>query len=287
MTEAPTTTGDQIPEGGPPKRPVPPQWLAQIETLMQVVDTLRGAGGCPWDAKQTVESLTPHLIEECHEMADAVARGNMAETCEELGDLLMGILMVARVASEDRGFDPGDVAGGITAKLIRRHPHVYGEVQVDGSGQVLKNWEAIKKQEKADKGADRSVLSGVPRSMPALLRAYRVGQKASHAGFDWPDMQGPTDKVEEEWREFQAALESGDRQRQQEELGDVLFSLVNVARKLKIEPELALRGTIERFTQRFQYVETGLEQQGKSPADASLEEMDALWEAAKNKGVGN
>jgi len=287
MADPASTDGKTPSESGPPKRPVPAPWLAKIETLMQVVDTLRGEGGCPWDAKQTVESLAPHLIEECHEMADAVARGDMTDTCEELGELLMGILMVARVASEDRGFDPGDVASGITAKLIRRHPHVYGEVQVDGSGEVLQNWEAIKKQEKADKGADRSVLSGVPRSLPALLRAYRVGQKASNAGFDWPDMEGPTEKVEEEWREFQQALASGDRQRQEEELGDVLFSLVNVARKLKIEPELALRGTIERFTQRFLYVEAGLDQQGKSPADASLEEMDALWDAAKKSGVGN
>ncbi len=254
---------------------------------MQVVDTLRNPdGGCPWDVKQTVESLAPHLVEESHEMADAVARGDGTGTCEELGDLLMGVLMVGRVASEDRGFDISDIAEGITEKLIRRHPHVYGEVQVDGSGEVLRNWEAIKLKEKEDKGEERSVLSGVPRSLPALLRAYRVGQKASNAGFDWPDLQGPTDKVKEEWHEFNETLRSGDKQRQTEELGDLLFAIVNVARKLKIEPELALRGTIERFSSRFRSVELGLEAMGKTPADSSLAEMDELWEAAKNAEGG-
>jgi len=250
---------------------------------MQVVDTLRGPGGCPWDAKQTVETLAPHLVEECHEMADAVARADMEGTCEELGDLLMGVLMVARVASEERGFDPGDVARGITEKLIRRHPHVYGETVVDGDGQVLRNWEAIKKQEKADKGEDESALAGVPRSLPALLRAYRVGQKAAHSGFDWPDLEGPAHKVDEEWAEFRAAAEAGDHERAGEELGDLLFAVVNVARKLKIEPELALRGTVERFSRRFRHVEKGLE---KPMAEATLEEMDVLWEEAKRHEAG-
>lgn len=268
---------------GPVERPVPAPWLAAIERLMQVVDTLRAPGGCPWDAKQTVETLAPHLVEESHEMADAVARGDMDGVREELGDLLMGVLMVARVASEDRGFDPGDVAAEITAKLIRRHPHVYGETVVDGAGQVLRNWEAIKKQEKADKGEDESALAGVPRSLPALLRAYRVGEKAANAGFDWPDLAGPSAKVEEEWGEFRAAVESGDRAAAAAELGDLLFAVVNVARKLKIEPELALRGTVERFSRRFRHVEAGL---GKPLADATLEEMDVLWEQAKRLPEG-
>ncbi len=263
---------------GPEERPVPADWLAAVERLMQVVDTLRGPGGCPWDAKQTVETLAPHLVEECHEMVDAVARGNAADTCEELGDLLMGVLMVARVASEDRGFGPDDVARGITEKLIRRHPHVYGEVAVDGEGEVLQNWEAIKKQEKRDKGEDESALAGVPRAMPALLRAYRVGEKASNSGFDWPDLAGPAAKVDEEWAEFRAAAEAGDREAAEAELGDLLFAVVNVARKMKIEPELALRGTIERFSERFRHVETELD---KPMAEATLEEMDVLWEEAK------
>lgn len=263
----------------PEERPVPAATLEAVARLIQVVDTLRSPGGCPWDQKQTVESLTPHLVEECHEMADAVARKDAGETCEELGDLMMGILMVARVAEEDRGFGLQDVAEAITAKLIRRHPHVYGETVVAGSGEVLRNWEQIKKQEKQDKGSDESVLSGVPRSMPALLRAYRVGEKASNAGFDWPDLQGPSAKVEEEWGEFQEALASGEKDRAQEELGDLLFAVVNVARKLKIEPELALRGTIERFSARFRHVEQNL---AKPLAEATLEEMDVLWEEAKS-----
>lgn len=273
---------DEAPATHPPvEKPVPSEWTAALERLMQVVDTLRSPNGCPWDQKQTVETLAPHLVEEAHEMADAVARGSHADTCEELGDLLMGILMIGRVASEDRGYDPAAIAEGITAKLIRRHPHVYGEVQVDGSGEVLRNWEAIKKQEKAEKGEDSSVLAGVPRSLPALLRAYRVGQKASNAGFDWPDLAGPVEKIDEELGEFREALASEDRSRQEAELGDLLFAIVNVARKLKIEPELALRGTIERFQSRFGAVEKGLATQGKALADASLEEMDALWDAAK------
>ena len=273
---------DEAPATQPPvEKPVPAAWTAALERLMQVVDTLRSPGGCPWDQKQTVETLAPHLIEEAHEMADAVARGSHADTCEELGDLLMGILMIGRVASEDRGYDPAAIAEGITAKLIRRHPHVYGEVQVDGSGEVLRNWEAIKQQEKAEKGEDQSVLAGVPRSLPALLRAYRVGQKASNAGFDWPDLAGPIEKIDEELAEFRETLTGEDRQRQEEELGDLLFAIVNVARKLKIEPELALRGTVERFQSRFQVVEQGLSAAGRSLAEASLAEMDALWDEAK------
>jgi len=265
----------------PEEKPVPADWLAAMERLMQVVDTLRAPGGCPWDQKQTVESLAPHLVEEAHEMADAVARRSSADTCEELGDLLMGVLMIGRVASEDGSFDPKQIADGIVAKLIRRHPHVYGEVEVDGSGQVLRNWEAIKQQEKAEKGEDQSVLAGVPRSLPALLRAYRVGAKASNAGFDWPDLAGPVEKIDEELAEFKQAVAGEDRARQEEELGDLLFSVVNVARKLKIEPELALRGTIERFQSRFRQVELGLAESQTSLAEASLEQMDALWEQAK------
>ena len=260
------------------ENPVPPEWTAAIERLMQVLDTLRAPGGCPWDAKQTVESLAPHLVEECHEMLDAVARNNMDEVCEELGDLLMGVLMVARVASEDRGFNPADVATGITEKLIRRHPHVYGDTEVSGSGEVIRNWEAIKKEEKRAKGEDESALSGVPPGLPALLRAYRVGQKASAAGFDWPDLLGPEEKIEEEWAEFRQAVEEGDQLAAAHELGDLLFAVVNLARKMKIEPELALRGTIERFSARFRYIER---ESTKPLAESTLVEMDALWDRAK------
>lgn len=262
----------------PPARPVPADWVQALETLMQVLDTLRGPGGCPWDAKQSIESLTPHLVEEAHELADAVARGDSAGTQEELGDLLMGVLMVSRVASEDRGFDPGDVARGITEKLIRRHPHVYGDVQAEESETVLRNWEAIKKEEKRAKGEDTSALSGVPRSMPALLRAWRVGEKAAHAGFDWKDPAGPAAKVEEEWQEFQEAAASGDSKRAGEELGDLLFAVVNVARRLGLEPEMALRGTVERFSSRFRH----LEKQADRPlSELSAAELDLLWEEAK------
>lgn len=264
----------------PEEKSVPPAQLEAVERLMRVIDTLRSPGGCPWDAKQTVESLAPHLVEECHEMADAVARGDMDDTRDELGDLLMGVFMVARVAQEDRGFDLEAVADRIREKLVRRHPHVYGETVVEDEGQVLQNWEAIKKQEREERGGDTSALSGVPPSLPGLLRAYRVGQKAANAGFDWADLLGPMDKVDEEWREFREAAASGDEQAAARELGDLLFAVVNVARKLDLEPELALRGTVERFSQRFRYVERNL---GKPVAEASLAEMDALWEEAKSR----
>lgn len=255
---------------------MPREQLEALERLMQVVDTLRT--DCPWDAKQTVETLAPHLVEEAHEFADAVARGDMNDACEELGDLLMGVLMVARTAADGRGFGASDVAREVTAKLIRRHPHVYGEVKVDGAGQVMKNWEDIKKAEKRDKGQDESALAGVPRSLPALLRAYRVGQKAAASGFDWPDLAGPAEKVDEEWKELRDAIASGDQVASAAELGDLLFAVVNVARKLGIEPELALRATVERFQARFRWVEQHLD---KPLREATLAEMDALWEQAK------
>lgn len=262
----------------PQEKPVPPEELRAIARLMQVVDTLRSPGGCPWDIKQTVESLAPHLAEEAHELADAVARGDGPGIREELGDLLMGVLMTARVARDGRGFGAAEVADGIVAKLIRRHPHVYGERVVDGAGEVLRNWEEIKQEEKRARGADESALSGVPRALPALTRAWRVGQKAAAAGFDWPDASGPAAKVEEEWAELRAAQAAGDRAAMQRELGDLLFAVVNLARKLEVEPDLALRGTLERFQRRFRVVE---QRAGKPLREASAAELDALWEEAK------
>jgi len=260
------------------EREVPDEQLQAIARLVQLVDTLRLH--CPWDRKQTVASLTPHLIEECHEFADAVAKKDNENTCEEIGDLLMGALMVARVAQDDDSFSIVEVCDNVCEKLIRRHPHVYGEVEATDSDEVLRNWEQIKKQEKAEKGDAKSALSGVPSSLPALLRAYRVGQKASNSGFDWPDLEGPTAKVEEERIELQEAIAIGDKQRISDEMGDMLFALTNMSRKLKIEPEMALRGTVERFTSRFNHVE---QQLGDKLGSATLEEMDVLWDEAKSK----
>lgn len=258
------------------ERPVPSSHSVAIERLIQIVDTLRLH--CPWDKKQTIKTLAPHLLEECYEFVDAVSSDVDSDCCEELGDLLMGVLMVARVAEDHQSFDLVSVCEEVGNKLIRRHPHVYSDASAKDDEEVLKNWEKIKQEEKADKGKKKSALSGVPSDLPALLRAYRVGQKAANSGFDWPDLQGPVEKVEEEWHELQEAIASGDRDAMQDEMGDLLFAVVNMARKLQIEPELALRGTIDRFSQRFEYIEGKL---GENLSSASLEEMDVLWNEAK------
>ncbi|MDP6964140.1 MAG: nucleoside triphosphate pyrophosphohydrolase [Planctomycetota bacterium] len=260
------------------ERPVPDEQIRAVTRLVQLVDTLRLH--CPWDRKQTIETLTPHLLEECHEFAEAVAKADSENSCEEIGDLLMGAFMVARVADDEGKFNIVQICDRVCDKLIRRHPHVYGEVEVADGDEVLQNWEQIKKEEKANDGEPKSALSGVPVAMPALLRAYRVGQKASNCGFDWPDIAGPMSKIEEEYSELKDAIAEGDQQQMASELGDLLFAITNVARKIGVEPEMALRSTINRFTTRFNYVEEKL---GASMASASLEEMDSAWDEAKLK----
>jgi MazG family protein len=258
---------------------------AAVQKLVGLMQRLLAPGGCPWDREQTLETLVPYLVEETYEVVDALADGDVADHREELGDLLLQIVFQSelRFAAGEFGID--DVARGIVEKLVRRHPHVFGDVQVSGSGEVLANWAKVKAAEKAEKGK-HGALHGIPRSAPALLRATRTGEKAGAVGFDFQDPMGPRTKVDEELREFDEARAGGDRDEMQRELGDVLFAVVNLGRKLNLDPESALRGATDRFATRFRHVETTLAAEGRAVADGSLEELDRLWEAAKALEVG-
>lgn len=261
----------------------------ELLRLLAIVARLRAPGGCPWDREQTEVTMAPHLLEEAFEAVEAIESGDTEQTREELGDVLMNIFMVAQIADEGGRFGIEGVAREIADKLVRRHPHVFGpsegQPQVDTEGadarQVLANWETIKRQERAEQqesATPKSVLSGLPKSLPALLRAYRIGEKAANAGFDWPDRSGPRQKLEEEATELDQAVAAGDQAAVHQELGDVLFAVVNLARHLSINPEMALRATIDKFTRRFEHVE---EQLGDRLRDAPLAEKEELWEEAK------
>jgi tetrapyrrole methylase family protein/MazG family protein len=252
--------------------------LSDISALVDVMKRLRGQGGCPWDREQNHESLKPYLLEEAYEVLDAIDRNNDKALREELGDLLLQIVFHAQIAAEENRFTIEDVAGTIVEKLRRRHPHVFGERKVKDSDEVLRNWEAIKKGE-----GKESVLSGVPGGLPALLRARRVQEKAKRVGFDWDSIDGVMTKVNEEMRELKEASESGDRARVDEEFGDLLFSLVNFSRFLRVDAEDSLRKTIDKFSTRFQRMERLAKERGKSSLEScTLEEMDRLWEEAKD-----
>lgn len=242
---------------------------------------LRGPDGCPWDREQTLRTLRPYLLEETYEVLEAMESGDAREHCEELGDLLLQIVFQAQLAGESGQFEFADVADAIARKLVRRHPHVFGTAQVRDSEAVMKQWVALKREEKVERGGGKSVLEGVPRELPALARAERLTEKASRIGFDWPDAAGARAKVDEELAELDEAIRGGDTQRVEEELGDVLFALANVARKLSLPPEEALRNAVGRFVARFEHVERELDRQGVPHGKATLEEMDRLWEEAK------
>lgn len=249
-----------------------------IQPLVDVMRTLREPGGCPWDQEQTHASIRSNMIEEVYEYLEAVDADDTEGMREELGDMLMQIVFHARMAEEADRFDLQDVIDEVVDKLIRRHPHVFGETKVQGSDEVLVNWEAIKKTEKTER---KHVLDGVTQGLPALLRAYKLQSKAAKVGFDWPDVSGVWDKVQEELGELQEALASGDKLAAEKELGDVLFAIVNYARHHKIEPEVALNGTNNRFAKRFGHVEACVEASGKNWQDFSLSELDKFWDEAK------
>jgi tetrapyrrole methylase family protein / MazG family protein len=252
-----------------------------IEQLLSIMERLRGPDGCPWDREQTLRSLRPYVLEETYEVLEAIDGGDLGEHREELGDLLLQVVFQAQLRKEEGAFEFADVAEAISGKLVSRHPHVFGDSEVKDSEGVLRQWAALKREEKRKKGGGHSVLEGVPREMPALARADRLTEKASRIGFDWPDAQGARAKVDEELLELDRAVASGDRAEVEHELGDALFALANFARKLSVPPEEALRGALARFQARFGHVERVLASRGVAHGAATLAEMDALWEEAK------
>ena len=255
-----------------------------MQRLLDIMDKLRDPGGCPWDREQTLRTLTPYLLEEAHEVIEAIEAGDAEHHQEELGDLLFQVVFQSRIAREEGKFDFAGVCDGIADKLTRRHPHVFGEVSVSGSKEVVKNWERIKAEERKEKGlAARSAIGGVPAGLPALVRAERLTEKAGAVGFDWPDVASVMAKVREELGELEQALADGKPQEVEHELGDLLFALANLGRHVKVHPEEALRGALRKFTARFQFIEEQLQARGKTPRESDLAEMDALWNEAKKR----
>jgi MazG family protein len=253
---------------------------ASLARLVEIMDRLLAPDGCPWDREQTLATLVPYLVEETYEVVDALADGTVDDHREELGDLLLQIVFQSELRFAEGAFGIDDVARGIVAKLVRRHPHVFGDVKAAGSDEVLANWAKLKATEKAEKGK-HGALDGIPKSAPALLRATRAGEKAGAVGLDWPDATGPRAKINEELAELDAAWRAGDRAEMERELGDTLLAVVNLARKLGLDAESALRGSIDRFAQRFAYIERTLAAQGRAVSDADAAEQDRLWDDAK------
>lgn len=274
-----------------------------IDRLIDIMTMLRDKQhGCPWDLEQTIKSLLPYTLEEVYEVADAIENNDLVELEDELGDLLFQVIFYAQIAKEQGAFDFQDIATAISDKLVRRHPHVFpaGDVEQFGieqdisAQQVVVNWEAIKeleREEKRIKGGKKaalevySLLDDVPRALPAMERARKLQKRASQVGFDWAEIGPVLDKLKEEVQEFEEALASGDSQRMSDELGDVLFAAINLARHGDIEPEVALRSASRRFEDRFRWIEVALTGQGKELKEASLEELDTLWEQAKANGL--
>ena len=277
--------------------------LTAIDRLIAIMTMLRDKEhGCPWDLEQTIKSLLPYTLEEVYEVADAIENNDLVELEDELGDLLFQVIFYAQIAKEQGAFDFQDIATAISDKLVRRHPHVFpaGDVEQFGipqdisAQQVVVNWEAIKeieREEKRKKGGsaavekNESILDDVPRALPAMERARKLQKRAAQVGFDWAEIAPVLNKLKEEVAEFEEALASGDHERMSDELGDVLFATINLARHSKIEPEVALRSTNRRFELRFKWMEVALSKQGKVFKDANLEELDALWDQAKSTGL--
>lgn len=250
------------------------QQLNAFNRLLDIMDELRAK--CPWDKKQTLESLRHLTIEETYELGDAILNNNLQEIKKELGDLLLHIVFYAKIGSETGDFDMADVANEICDKLIHRHPHIYGDVVVADEEEVKQNWEKLKLKE-----GKKSVLEGVPKSLPALVKASRIQDKVKGVGFDWEEPRQVWDKVQEELSELQHEVKNGDQDKMESEFGDVLFSMINYARFLNINPEDALERTNKKFIKRFQYLESKAGNLGKSLADMTLKEMDVFWEEAK------
>ena len=238
---------------------------------------LRAPGGCPWDREQNFDTIKPYLLEETYEVMDAIDTRDWPALAEELGDLLLQPVFFAQMASEEGSFDIADSLNAINSKLVRRHPHVFGNVNAETADDVKRNWDEIKKTEKPQ---PQGLLAGVPRALPALVEAQQIASRAAGAGFDWENIDQVFDKLQEEMKELNAATSADEKE---DELGDMLFVIVNIARFLKVDPEQALRRTNAKFRRRFEFVERGLAANGKTPKDATIDEMETLWQAAKKQ----
>jgi MazG family protein len=250
-----------------------------FDDLVKLMTTLRGPGGCPWDRKQTLPDLKPFVIEESYEVVDAIDREDRGSLMEELGDFLLQAVFIAEVTREEGSFDIYDSIAAIHDKLVRRHPHVFADAEAKDAEQVLVNWEKLKSDER--KAENKGVLSGVPAALPALLRASRLTEKAARVGFDWRGTEAVFEKLDEEIAELHEAIGTGDKQKVHDELGDLLFTIANIARKLEVSPEEALQSTNRKFTRRFQSMEATVHGSGRNIDQLSLEEMDGLWDEAK------
>ncbi|MBP6064922.1 nucleoside triphosphate pyrophosphohydrolase [Bacteroides sp.] len=248
--------------------------------FLDILDELREK--CPWDRKQTNESLRPNTIEETYELCDAIVKNDKEEICKELGDVLLHVGFYAKIGSETGDFDIKDVCDKLCDKLIFRHPHIFGDTQAETTEQVLQNWELLKQKEK---GGNKTVLSGVPAALPTLIKAYRIQDKARHVGFDWDEKEQVWDKVREEFTELQEEINQLDQEKAESEFGDLFFSLINAARLYGINPDNALERTNQKFIRRFNYVEEQALNAGKSLNEMTLEEMDVFWNEAKRQGL--
>ena len=263
--------------------PQPPSGpLSDLDRLIRLVATLRGKNGCPWDRQQTPRSISVYLTEELYELVDAIEAGESERVCEELGDVLFHIFFIARIYEEIGDFDIGRAAGLNADKMTRRHPHVFGDDRVQSTRQIRKRWHEIKKSEKNHRAGD-SILDSVPIQLPALMRAYRLSERAAAVGFDWADITGVMAKVEEEWAELQQAAAADDHQQAVAEFGDLLFTLVNLARFARIHPETALTASVKKFERRFRRMEAIAAGEGKEMGSLSPAELDRLWNTVKGE----
>ncbi len=259
-----------------------PSPAAGFERLVEIMSRLRSPEGCPWDREQTFQTIKPYLLEETYEVLDSIDAQDWPGLAEELGDLLLQVVFFSQMAKEAGHFEVSDALEAINSKLIRRHPHVFGEGEAKTAEDVTRKWDEIKA---AEKPRPKGLLTGVPRSLPALMEAAQISRRAARAGFDWTNVEQVIEKLHEELAELESARKSASKEALQDEIGDLLFVIVNIARFFKIDPEQALRGTNAKFRRRFEHVEKGLEERGKKPNEATLEEMETLWQEAKRSGL--
>ena len=256
-----------------------------LEDFIRLIDVLRGPGGCPWDIKQTHESLKHNVVEEAWEVVDAINEGSEAHLREELGDLLMQVIFHASISKEHGGFTLDDISDEAVKKLVHRHPHVFGSVKADTPDEVLTNWDAIKRADRGQQSA-ASAMDGIPRGLPGLMRSEKIQSKAANYGFDWPDVSGAMDKLREETAELQEGIDAGDIENIKEEIGDALFSVVNVARFYKLDTEECMHAACEKFIRRFRYLEEGAAREGLRLEDMTLGQMERIYQEARHELEG-